>query len=200
MQAEIPVFDEDSTLISVRRRSQGYLAYLFWVGVVLCLLWAANAIASLLKHWVVLYGVRNAAGLRAPVAGPDYFIFGGVGVLALLSIMVLAVAYSSYRAAWNRRLRVLWGASPKSSHARIWQLHEQADEAELRRRILYLQTLASCSQRPEPALELSLRAALSDGSRESYKNAAAEMLKSIEQDIVKRAVTAGLVIGLNTVR
>jgi hypothetical protein len=56
-----------------------------------------------------------------------------------------------------------------------------AGRPELQRRTLYLRTLASCSQR----------------SRESYKNAAADMLKSIEQDIVKRAVTAGLVIGLN---
>ena len=76
-------------------------------------------------------------------------------------------------------------------------MHGRADDAELHRRTLYLQTLASCSQRHEPALGLCLPTALSDGSRESYNNSAAEILKSIETDIVKRAVAAGLVIGLN---
>jgi hypothetical protein len=87
MQTEIPVFDEDPTLASVRRRSQGYLGYLFWLCVVLCLLWVANAVASLLQHWMaLLYGVRSAVGLRAPVAGPDYFILGGVAVIGLLAM------------------------------------------------------------------------------------------------------------------
>ena len=107
MQTEVPVC-EDSMLASVRRRSQGYLGYLFWVCVVLCLLWAANTLASLLERWVaLLYGLRSAVGLRAPVAGPDYFILGGVAAVALLAIAGLAVAYFGYRAAWNRRLRIL---------------------------------------------------------------------------------------------
>jgi len=53
MQTEIPI-REDTTLTSVRRRSQAYLGYLFWVLVVLCFLWASNTIASLLEHWVAL--------------------------------------------------------------------------------------------------------------------------------------------------
>jgi hypothetical protein len=76
---------------------------------------------------------------------PDYFILGGVAALALLSITELAVAYSPYRAAWNRRLRSLWGERHKSRRAQIWQWHEHADGAEVQRRTLYLQTLASCS-------------------------------------------------------
>lgn len=196
MQTEIAV-REDSTLASVRRRSQGYLGYLFWVCVILCLLWAANAVASLLQHWVaLLYGIRSAMGLRVPVAGPDYFILAGVATIALFVIAGLAVAYSAYRAAWNRRLRNLWGTSPKSSRARIWPLRSRADEAELLERTLYLRTLASCGEWREHTLELNA-AGLSDNSRESYQNVAAVMLRSIETDIAKRAVAAGLVIGLN---
>jgi len=64
--------------------------------VVLCLVWAANAVASLLQHWVsFLYGLRSAIGLRPPVAGPDYFILGGMLALVLLAIASLAVAYSA---------------------------------------------------------------------------------------------------------
>ena len=191
MQTEVPVC-EDSMLASVRRRSQGYLGYLFWVCVVLCLLWAANTLASLLERWVaLLYGLRSAVGLRAPVAGPDYFILGGVAAVALLAIAGLAVAYFGYRAAWNRRLRIQWGTPPPPRHVRIWQLHGRADDAELRRRTAYLQTLASCSEWSGHAFQLS------DNSRESYQNAAAGMLRSIEADVALRAVAAGLVIGLN---
>jgi hypothetical protein len=93
MQMEIPV-SEDSTLTSVRRRSQACLGYLFWVCVVLCLLWVANAVASLLDHWVaLLHDIRNAVGLAVPVAGPDYWILGGVAALAMLAIAVLTARW-----------------------------------------------------------------------------------------------------------
>jgi hypothetical protein len=191
MQTDIPV-REDTTLASVRRRSQSYLSYLFWVCAVLCLLWTANTAASLLQQILsLLASLRSAVGLVPPVAGPDYFILGGVAALTLLALTVLAAAYSAYRAAWNRRLRILWGEPSKSTHARICPLQGCADEAELRRRTLYLQTLASCSAWQGHTLKIS------DVSRESYKNAAAVMLRSIEADIAQRAVTAGLVIGLN---
>jgi CDP-diglyceride synthetase len=71
MQTETPVC-EDSTLAAVRRRSQGFLGYLFWVCVVLCLLWVADVVASLLGRWVTLLkGARSAVGWVAPLAGPD---------------------------------------------------------------------------------------------------------------------------------
>src|SRR5580658_2901249 len=105
MPTEIPV-REDSTLAAVRRRSQGYLGSLLWVLFVLGVLWTLNTIGSLVERWVeMLYGVRRAAGLAGPVSGPDYWILGGVAVLALIAAAVLVGAYAAYRAAWSRRLR-----------------------------------------------------------------------------------------------
>jgi hypothetical protein len=190
MQTEIPV-SEDLTLASVRRRSQSFLSYLFWVCVVLCLLWAANAVASLLDHWVAfLRGVRAAVGLAVPASGPDYWVLGGVASLALVTIAGFVVAYFAYRATWKRRLSIVWGAKPESRHIRIQPVHLRADQAELQRRILYLQTIASSPEWIGQAHQCG-------ETRESYKSAAAVMLQSIEGDITKRAVAAGLVIGLN---
>ncbi len=191
MQTEIPV-REDSTLTSVRRRSQAYLGYLFWVFLAVCLLWASNAVAALVEHWVaMLHGVRRAAGLAAPVAGPDYWILGGVAVLALVALAALAGAYAAYRAAWNRRLRTVWNTLPEPGHVRIRPLRGCADSTELRRRAAYLHALASSSEWSGTALGHC------DDPRQSYQNGAAAMLRSIEADIAQRAVTAGLIIGLN---
>lgn len=191
MQTDIPV-REDSTLASVRRRSQSYLSYLFWVCVALCLLWAANTVASLLQHFVsLLAGLRSAVGLAPPVAGPDYFILGGVAGLTVLALAGLAASYVAYRAAWNRRLRILWGAPFQSSHVRIRPLEGRANDAELRHRTRYLQILASRPEWQGHALKIA------DGSRESYQDAAAVMLRLIEADVAQRAVAAGLVVGLN---
>lgn len=191
MQMEVPV-QEDSTLSSVRRRSQHYVGYLFWVLLVLTLLWASNLVASLVERWVaMLRGVRHAAGIAAPAAGPDYWILGGIGVLVLVVLVALAGAYAAYRAAWRRRLRTVWTTTPDSRHVQIRPLRGLAGDAELRRRSAYLQALASSSEWSGTALGQC------DDSRQSYKTAAAAILRSIEADVARRAVTAGLVVGLN---
>lgn len=191
MHTEIPI-SEDSTLASVRRRSQSYMSYLLWVFLILSLLWASNAATSLAERWVaMLHGVRRTVGLAAPVAGPDYWILGGLAMLVLVAIAALVGSYAAYRAAWSRRLRTVWSTPPASSHVRIRPLRKFADDAELRWRATYLQALASCSEWSGTALGQC------DDPRQSYKNAAAAMLRSIEADIAQRAVTAGLLIGLN---
>ena len=183
---------EDSTLASVRRRSQGYLGYLFWVLLVLCVLWLLNAIASLVERWVaLLHGMRRSAGLAAPLTGPDYWILGGVAAVALVAFAALVAAYAAYRAVWNRRLRSVWGTRPDPRHLRIRPLRARAGDAELERRFAYLQALASASTWSGTALEPC------DDPRQSYQNAAAAMLRVVEADIAPRALTAGLVIGLN---
>jgi hypothetical protein len=183
---------EDATLASVRSRSQAYLGYLFWVCVVLCLLWAANAVASLLEKWVTLLReMRRGIGLAAPVTGPDYWVIGGVLAFALLAVIGAGVAWSGYRAAWKRRLLGVWGTLPDISQLRIRPLRVRADQGELRQRTAYLQRI---TQSPEWSGGSLGQCA---DSREAYKATAALMLRSIEGDVIKRAVTAGLVIGLN---
>ncbi|MBI1789967.1 MAG: hypothetical protein HYR60_20750 [Acidobacteria bacterium] len=85
----------------------------------------------------------------------------------------------------------MWGRPPESSHVRILPLRPCADDAELRQRTAYPQALVSCSEWSGTALGQC------DDPRQFYENAAAAILQSIEADIAQRAVTAGLVIGLN---
>ena len=189
MQSEVS--EEQSTLASVRRRGQNCLGYLFWVLAALCLLWALNALTSLLERWVsMLQALRRYTGLPAPVAGPDYWILGGVALLALLGVAALAFAYAAYRAAWNRRLHAVWRVPPPA-HVRIRRLPASASDAELRRKSAYIQALASTSEWSGTAIVPS------PDPHEHYKLSAAAMLRSIEPDIARRAVTVGLVIGLN---
>ena len=191
MPTEIPA-REESTLAAVRRRSQGYLGYLFWVLLVLCVLWGANALAALGERWIaMLEGVRHAAGFAPPAAGPDYWILGGMAVLAVIAAAVLALAYAAYRRAWSRRLQSVWGGPAEAAHLRMQPLRGLAGERELRRKAAYLQALAATPAWRGAAMEPC------DGTRESYEKAAAAMLRSVEIDIAHRAVTAGLVIGLN---
>src|SRR5438445_8270853 len=139
MQTEIPV-REDSTLASVRRRSQGYLGYMFWTILVLCFLWTLNTAASLVERWVaMLHGMRRAAGLGAPVAGPDYWILGGVAVLAVAALASFVWAYAAYRNAWSRRLRAVWSTPPAASHLRIRRLRGCADDGERQLRAAYIE-------------------------------------------------------------
>jgi hypothetical protein len=101
-----PSVSEDPTLAAVRRRSQGFPGYLSCIHAVLCLLWVADMAASLAGRWMaLLYGTHTAVGLVIPVAGPDYFVLGRVTALVLVVNIGIVVAYSAYRAAWERRLR-----------------------------------------------------------------------------------------------
>jgi hypothetical protein len=189
METETPT-REDPTLTSVRRRSVGYLGYLFWVLVVLCLLWMANMLGALVERWVaMLHGVRRAAGFVPPAAGPDYWILTGVAVLIVIAVIALAAAYSAYRSAWNRRLAATWGGPVPARFLRLRRLRALATPSELRARPGYLTALASS---PEWA-----RTPLPAVPSDSYKAAAEQMLRTIEPDIAHRAVTAGLIIGLN---
>ena len=192
METETPVRD-DPTLSSIRRRSQGYLGYLFWVAVVICSLWGANLLTSLVERWIALLGeMRRAAGFAAPAAGPDFWILGGVALLAVAATAVLIAAYAAYRSVWNRRLAAVWGGVPPAHLARLRAFAPVAGDAELRRRTAYLQALRASAGWAAAEACTAL-----DGSRQAYCDAAAATLRSVETDIAHRAVTAGLVIGLN---
>lgn len=185
MQPE-PEPKENATLASVRKRSLGYLGYLFWIFLGLFALWTANTLASLVERWVaLLHGLRRSIGISAPAAGPDYWILGGVAALALIAIIAAVGAYAAYRGAWNRRLLAVWRTPAPSRHVRVHPLRPHADDVELRARTAYLQALVSSAEWTE------IKAS------ESYKVTAEAVLRSIEIDIARRAVTAGLVIGLN---
>lgn len=183
---------ENAMLASVRTRSLGYLGYFFWVFLFLCALWAANAAASLVEHWVrLLHGLRRSVGFSPPVTGPDFWILAGVAALVLAILLVLAIAYAAYRRSWNRRLLSLWRGPVRSSSVRILPLRPVASAGDLAARTAYLQALAMS---PEWS---ALKLAGSADAGGAYKDNAAAILRDIETDIARRAVTAGLIVGLN---
>ncbi len=189
MATELPVH-EDPTLGSIRRRSQGYLGYLLWVLMILGLLWLANTVVSLLQRWIeLLRSIRSAAGFQPPVSGPDFWLLGGLGALVLVAALLLIWAYAAYRTAWTRRLGALWGGD--SRHTRILKPRAFASDAVLQSKLDYLHALVKSSGWNAAAM------APSSNDRAGYTAAAAGVLSTIEIDIAHRAVTAGLVIGLN---
>jgi hypothetical protein len=172
---------ENTTLAAVRRRSLTYLGYLFWVFLAAGALVVVNAAISLLTRWVELLEFsRGVLGLAKPVIGPDIYLLSGIAAAVLAAGALLAFLYSRYRAAWNSRVPA--GAK----HSRILRIRDNVSDGELAARTEYINEIGK---------PLSLRP--NDDSRAFYKGAAEDVLKHIEPDIAQRAITAGLVVGLN---
>ena len=192
MQTEAPE-EVDSTLNSVRRRGQTYVGYLLWIFMLLGLLWAANLVVALINQAIeVLRNIRSAAGFIAPASGPDIWVLGGITALLIVAGTLILLAYAGYRASWNRRLAFTWGTRPRTIHSRLKRLPAVADERTLKRRSEYLGTLLS-----SPGWSHSTVRSNSLQDRTEYLIAAEKVLREIEVDIARRAVTAGLVVGLN---
>jgi len=179
-------------LASLRSRSQGYLGYLAWVLLVLAFLWAANTCAQLAERWIAfLRGVRRAVGLGAPVHGPDYLALGGLGFLVIAFLLLAAVCYGAYRTAWTRRIAAVWGGGRSSDLTRIRALGSAAVGRELEHRFAYLDRLAASPGWRDAKLVRS------GDSREAYCDLAASILRHVETDVAARAVTTGLIVGMN---
>lgn len=182
----------DSTLEAVRRRGQGYLGYLLWVFMILGLLWTANTVVTLFTRWMdLLRSLRAAFGVSAPQSGPDWWVIAGTGLLVVIGFALAIWAYSAYRAAWHRRVALAWGAAARPHHTRILRLKGIASDTVLQRKSEYLRTLLAGPswKHEEPSLPTLDRAA--------YRAMAEKVLRELETDIAHRAVTAGLVVGLN---
>ena len=97
-------------------------------------------------------------------------------------------------AAWSRRLGAVWGGRPRSRDTAIARLAAVANDRTLQHKSEYLCALLASPGwgRKEP-----IASAVSPLDRETYRATAAAVLREIERDIGHRAVTAGLVIGLN---
>ncbi len=179
-------------LASLRRRSQSYLGYLLWVLLGLVLLWTANTAAQLVERWIgFLRGVRASFGFRYAVTGPDYWIIAGVLFLGLLVLLLAAASAAAYRAAWTRRIETVWGRKGDARLQRVGTLKAAPTRRELEGRFAYLDRLAaSPGWRGTPV-------ARTGESREAYCAFAAALLRDIETDVAARAVTTGLVVGMN---
>ncbi len=179
---------EDSTLAAVRTRGLQYLTYLFWAIVSVAALAAAQLAGSLVSRWLALLdGARRSFGFAAPVAGPDYLLLAGFGVSVLGALAIVAFGWRAYRRAWTTRLMLVWAAGDRSRYSRIRPLSAVAGPAELALRADYLAALSASMGHD----------AAGTATREGYQLAAQNVLKILETEIAHRAVTAGLVVGLN---
>lgn len=180
MEPELNVH-EDTNLAAVRRRGLLFLNYVFWALAVSALLVGANLCASLFAHWIALLeGTRKVFGVATPVGGPDYWTLAGVATAALAVVSVLLLGWRFYRRAWQRRIGDFHGA-----HARIRTLRRVADASEAAVRMDYVRALSA-----QPDWRTLIVGP-------DYKENASAALKALEIDIAHRAVTAGLVVGLN---
>jgi hypothetical protein len=154
-----------------------------------------NTAVSLGRAWLgFLETGRRVLGLRPPVAGPDYWMLAGAGAAFVAVGLVVLIGYRIYKRAWTRRLRNLWQDVPYSRHAKMRPLQIRASEGETAAHVAYVRALAASPEWSHTALPLD------DGARESYVRAAESVLQTIERDVARRAVTTGLVIGLNRSR
>lgn len=181
MEQELDI-REDTTLAAVRQRGLLYLTYVLWALAVSALLVILNLCASLFARWIAFFeGMRRTFGIAVPVAGPDYWTLSGASIPLLLGCVLLLFCWHLYRRAWKRRLTGF-----KPAHVKIRRHRSVANDAELKARTEYLGALA---ETPEWRDRIKLSA--------DYKQSAETVLKAIEEDIAARAVTAGLVVGLN---
>jgi hypothetical protein len=191
MEPETPV-GENLTLATVRSRGLQYLNYLFWVLSAAGLLVVLNLTASLLQRWVgFLEWLRGVFAIPRP-SGPDLWMLAGFGAaLAVIGIVFIA-AYSAYRRAWTSRLLVVWRNGYRRIDTRVLRLSPRAGDRDIAQRQRYLDNLRASSDWTglDPAPSAS-------GPRDVYTASAGQFLKRIEIDIAHRAVTAGLVVGLN---
>jgi hypothetical protein len=192
MDTEQHVVREDATLAAVRTRGLQYLGYLFWAFTVLAILIFFQLLATLTERWLaILDATRKAFGFSAPERAPDYYLLAGFAAAVLVIAAALLLAYRAYRRAWNRRLELVWGDSPVPSRLSIHPLRPRASGRELRLRADYLEALAVSPEWRGVAL------AACDDPRLRYTGSAAAVLKAVELDIARRAIAAGLVVGLN---
>lgn len=182
--------DHGQALALLRSRSQRYLGYLLWVLLLLVVLWASSTCVQLAERCFALFQTaRRALGLITPTSGPDYWLIGSMAVLAVGFLLLAGAAYVAYRAAWNRRIAAVWGTGQSSHLTRIRPF--AGSRRELERRFAYLDRLAA-----SPAWR-GARLARTGDSREAYCDLAAAILRDIETDIAARAVTTGLIVGMN---
>lgn len=185
----------DASLAGIRRRGQEYVGYLLWVFAFIGVLWTINTVLALVERWAgLMHRLRAALGIAPALGGPDWSVISGTGLLVLLGLGLVLWAYARYRVAWTRRLRTVWGATPHAAYAKIVRLSPIASDAILRRKAEYVCALLRCPGWQQPAPIPSPDAQL---DREAYEATANAVLREIEHDIAHRAITTGLVVGLN---
>jgi prepilin signal peptidase PulO-like enzyme (type II secretory pathway) len=186
---------DNRTLAAVRTRGLAYLNYVFWALAGAGVLVLFHLLASLLERWVgFLAWLRGVFGIPYAAGGPDWWMIAGVGTAAAALLGVVALIYSVYRRAWSARLEGVWEHGAPRGGLRLRRLAAVASEREVAARTEYLAALRAS---PEWRDQAAPAADESTSAAEQYRRDADATLRSLERDITNRAVTVGLVVGLN---
>ena len=172
-----------TVLGDLRRRGQFVMGALFWAGAAGFLFTLAGSLLVFYHYGLALAErLRTSLGFRAPVSGPDWYLLAGMA-LPLLGLAAAALAgWVWYRRIWNRRLAEVWAGDPESARHAHWA-------EERGRREAYLAALgrtAAWSPQIDAQASPEARARL--------------VLEQMERDIVERAFTTGLVVGVSNNR
>jgi hypothetical protein len=184
---------DNATLQGVRQRSLSFFGYILWILLIGGGILAANGLLSVFQRLVeLLNALRSMFGFRPPLSGPDTVLIGGVLGAVALCLLAAVWVYGRYRAAWTKRLRETWRGVDKTELTRIRPQAAVAGDREVTERSLYLNELSAVHGWP------SIEAG--QDARSAYRSAAAGILRRVETDIARRAITTGLIVGLNRSR
>lgn len=172
-----------TALSDLRRRGQFVIGALCWAACVGFLFAAAGSLLVFYHYGLELAErARLSLGFRPPPPGsPDWYLLAAMALPAVLLLVAIFVAWVWYRRTWSRRLGEVWkGAAQASRHAR-WSPDRSSRE-------IYLAAL--CQTPAWSHLE----------DRDTAAARSQQVLTQIERDIVERAFTTGLVVGVSTHR
>lgn len=169
----------DSTgLAQSRRGGLTILAVLAALSAAGFVMIAAAAYFTLVRNWLdFLERTRGMLGFARP-AGPDWLLVAGLAIALGAPFVLAAILYRYYLRAWRRRATEVWRESHQMRRfSGMRRLPLRADERRMARHQEYLQALAA-----SPAWAGSPSDAI---------------FSAMEQDISKRALATGLIVGFS---
>ncbi|MBM3740898.1 MAG: hypothetical protein FJW39_34575 [Acidobacteria bacterium] len=180
--------DSAALLESVRRRGQFLISTLMWALAAGFAITAAGWLGFFYHHTLsVAEKLRHALGFKAPETGIDWLFLAVLAVPPFLAEIAILTGWIWYRRLWDRRLAEVWpDETARSRHTPWRRTMIAADDADKARRQEYLTALMASpawkSGGPHP---------------DAYEPAANAAFQALEPEIVERAFTTGLIVGVS---
>ncbi len=176
-------------LEGVRRRGQFLVSALLWAGAAGFSIMAAGWLVFFYHHALsVGERARSSLGFHAPAGGPDWFVLAVLAIPPVGAALAVLWAWSRYRAVWNRRLAETWPGGG-GAHSAWTPLRMQGDSGESARRDAYVRALLASPGWSTAGIEAG-----------EYKAASRAVFKTLETEILERAFTTGLIVGVSSNR
>jgi hypothetical protein len=169
---------DTSVLAQTRRRGLTILAVVAGLSAAGFAVIAAAAYFTLIRSWLdVLERTRVMLGFARP-AGPDWLLVAGLAAALAAPLGVVVILYGYYLRAWRRRAAEVWPeARQMGKFSRMRPLPATAAPAHVVEHEAYLEAL-----RASPAWQ---------------GTPVAGIFAQIEEDVAKRALATGLIVGVS---